>query len=135
MPHSSIIDVHYDFEEKELMLRFDTKEHALAYQANEARILRNKPPNAVWLPVKTSMRYVRSSTVGLLINLETPLESVLGVGKIRPNDKEDVYIKPVWENGELEKILGIKESALLKRGAGSTPASLSPSKRPEPFDF
>ncbi|KAF1951814.1 hypothetical protein CC80DRAFT_186395 [Byssothecium circinans] len=139
MAKTSYITVRYDFVVKELMLRFETRNHALAYQAKnrQARFLNNKGENDVWIPVEPSMQYVRPSGVGSLIHFEDSDAAAAWcqssvVGTVRPKSNQDVDIKSDWKDGALEKVLGMNEATLPHRWAVSIPKPSKPSPKASP---
>ncbi|KAE9374874.1 hypothetical protein N431DRAFT_438271 [Stipitochalara longipes BDJ] len=112
------LDVFYYFGEKELMIRFQTREQAVAYQAKnpEGRILADKGECDVWLPIHWTMKCFRSSSLGMIIIFGSKDEarvwqqrSVLGQ---RIEGEAGVFIQRDWSEKEFQKLLGVSSSNL-----------------------
>jgi hypothetical protein len=108
---SKLLEVRFDLERKELMIRFMTKEQARAYQIKnpESRIFTDVSPRDVWLPVLPSMRYIRASFDGLAIcftSAETATRwcdrSIIGVQR---DHGTEVFLRREWEEDKLDRLL------------------------------
>jgi hypothetical protein len=105
------LGIFYYLIEKELMIRFQTSEQALAYHAKnpEGRILADKGKCDVWLPVSSKMTCLRSSSLGMIIVFESKDDakawrqrSVLGH---EIEGEAGVCIPREWSHKELQKLL------------------------------
>ena len=112
------LEVRFELQRKELMIDFESAERAAAYQMKnrEGRILHNGNYHRrrVWLPMWSSMRYIRGCPEGFSIAFESEEDArawdkQLMIGKIY---KKEVMILRDWDKATLDDKLQTETSGL-----------------------
>ncbi len=125
------------------MICFETREQALAYQLKnpEGRILFDKGECKVWLPICSSMKYLRSSSLGMVIIFESKdtakawaQRSILGE-EMSSGEEVGVSISRDWSFKELQKLIGHFSTSLKPPIHNQKPISRAVSKERERVSF
>jgi hypothetical protein len=112
MSRKMSLEVRIDLQRKELMIGFNNKEQARAYQMRnpESRIFFDASDRDVWLPMLPSMEYIRASVDGLTIYFTSEETARIWCKRSivwypRPRDKKEAFVQREWEVDKLDYLL------------------------------
>lgn len=126
---SKYLDIFFDWERKEFIIQFFSREQARAYQSKnpEARIVPTDPKSA-WLPIPDGMTHLRASSFGFVIRFkDNPAKaeqwrsrSILGrVTDSTRRDNTEIYLKRDWNEDDLNALLKTTRKAKERAEGGA----------------
>ncbi|KAF1957241.1 hypothetical protein CC80DRAFT_503624 [Byssothecium circinans] len=112
------LEIFFDFERNEIMIRFETKEHAKSYQAKnpEGRILSDVPCE-VWIPKDPRIKALYNGSSGMVFIFHNSMDRAIWRNRVllardwaSPDGICGVEFRTLWTHREFSESLNMTET-------------------------